>query len=78
MLIVGEFPEEAVEDETDGNLEDDFAENSRDSMVGGAGNSYTDVVSSTVDLKKEIAALREILQSEIASLKEELRKGGSD
>jgi pilus assembly protein FimV len=68
MLIVGEFPVESVDNESDVAAEEEMAEGLSEE------SSYVDGISSAVDLKKEIAGLRETLQTEIASLKKELRR----
>ncbi|MBW2682239.1 MAG: hypothetical protein JRC69_01585 [Deltaproteobacteria bacterium] len=55
---------------------EDSAEDVRDSdsQVIAEDHSYADTVSSNIDLQKEIANLRETLQSEIVSLRKELKK----
>ncbi|OEU50749.1 MAG: hypothetical protein BA862_06815 [Desulfobulbaceae bacterium S3730MH12] len=55
-------------------VEDSVEDVDSDSQVLAEDHSYAETVSSNIDLQKEIAGLRETLQSEIASLRKELKK----
>lgn len=74
MLSARELPAEDSSAGKVATVEDSVEEVNSDSQVLAEDHSHADTVSSNIDLQKEIAGLRETLQSEIASLRKELKK----